>query len=351
LVALSLLSLPLSAGTSPPARVLAPQLSTALSAVCAVPVRQVRWSGDGRLVFACADGVVAAELPDLAPWPVVPNDLFPGGIRNVSRVALGGGKVLAFEKPFRLLLWDEARNRRVWARQKLDFLIIEAELVGDEAVYLGWWHHPEKPQPEGVAVWMGPLGGDFSLLRPVHRLPESAAVRRNFRAAWSAYGGAIEPDREGGFAVITTVAPGVHHYDRRGRLIEVLGAGLDELVVDELHEAVEVLSSDLPGRYGRFLNRQPMPDDLLWTADGPAILVRRPDGDRIAWELWYPGAEGVDVRLGLSSSQPNAHMDCDLRGSRLACVYSDLVGSGPPWQQEGRVEARLVTFELPRARR
>jgi hypothetical protein len=96
-----------------------------------------------------------------------------------------------------------------------------------------------------------------------------------------------------------------------------------------------------------------MPDDLLWTPHGPAILVRRPDGDRITWELWYVDADGVGetLRLGLSSSQPNAHMDCDLRGSRLACVYSDLVGSGPPWQQEGRVEERLVTFELPRVRR
>jgi hypothetical protein len=200
---------------------------------------------------------------------------------------------------------------------------------------------------------MGPLGGDYSKLRPVHRLPDSAAVHRNFQAAWSVYGGAIEPDREGGFAVITTVAPGVHHYDGDGRLVEVLGAGLDELVVDDLYEALEVLSRDLPGRYGRFLNRQPMPDDLLWTADGPAILVRRPDGEGIAWELWYVGADRVReaLRLGVSSSRPNAHMDCDLRGRRLACVYSDLVGRGGRWQQEGRVEERLVNFELPRVRR
>ena len=79
------------------------------------------------------------------------------------------------------------------------------------------------------------------------------------------------------------------------------------------------------------------------TTDGPAILVRLARGEAITWQLWYAGPTTVKTRIDLGITIPRigAHLSCDARERRLACVYS-LAGANPRTYQ-----SHLALFDLP----
>lgn len=201
------------------------------------------------------------------------------------------------------------------------------------------------------ALWTGPPSLDWSTLTPVHRISAGPQAIKNFGETIGPYGGAIDVGEDGTVAVTTTVEPGIYRYDGEGRLLEVLGKDLDQLVIRRMYDALEVYRRDVEGRYRDVVNRQAMTDDLVLTDRGPALVVRKAKGEEVAWELWFPDTKGLREvqRLDLHSRRPYAHADCDARGERLVCVFLQRRADQPIWQLDGtKAEAMLAVFDLSR---
>ena len=199
-----------------------------------------------------------------------------------------------------------------------------------------------------TAVWCGGVRESWEKYKPVHRLSSGVQI---FRDSFPRQSGAVAMGEDGSVTVITSAEPGVFHYAPDGKLIEKTGQSFDELVLTAMRELRTRFAGDVDGRYRLLLNTQPIIEDLVLTPRGPAIVVRIADRERTRWELWWPRADGRAVpptRLGIDRIGPFGHIQCDARGSSLACV-----GSKPDPKQASDFHISefapyLWIFELPK---
>jgi hypothetical protein len=177
--------------------------------------------------------------------------------------------------------------------------------------------------PAWGAVWVGPLKATWDELWPLHTLRGAEDSAQRFRYCLWPLGGALAVEPDGGIDVIVTCEPGVYRYGPDGRLREVLGAQLADLVGWGLKEAWISYPDDSTARYREIINRQPWVDDLVATPDGPAIVVRLHREGVTRWELWYPRSEGrcTRVELPFQVADPQVFLRAEARGARLAAVY------------------------------
>jgi hypothetical protein len=170
----------------------------------------------------------------------------------------------------------------------------------------------------GGPLWTGKPGAPWE----EHRLLYDASQRHDarYRTALAPYAGAVVFLDDHTVATITPVEAGVRRYRiSDGAALPVLGPDMTLLAAD-LTEAI--LDTDLGKRYEQ-LNRHATIDDLVALNSGPAVVVRTWSNGRTRWSLWLPSESSATRRLPLGvedSRTIGAHLRCDGRGWRLACI-------------------------------
>jgi hypothetical protein len=286
------------------------------------------WSGRDAFLIATDLGIYRVPVSGGVPTEVIKRAPLPDGLPDPTALSSDGQSVSAISwhsnGGFALRLVGQKRLR---AQRSLKLIPMDVAVSGSHSCVIGFAPNPLSEELKDVAAWCGGVSDSWPELKPLHFLHNDHA-RDLLRSALGPFGGrvAIEPD--GTVDVITSVQPGLFRYGADGKLKEVLGRSIDDLVIESMKEIQGRFAADLENRYRLILNTQPLIEDLVVTPKGPAIVVRLAEGDKIRWELWYPlrsGGVGERIRLGIDRIGPYGHLRCDTFGSDLACA-----GSLPP---------------------
>jgi hypothetical protein len=314
------------AAATPP-RAIAPVSDRALALSQSRNAYDVTWAND-RLLVATDRGVYALSRDGGAATEVIHGLPLPEGLPEPEELSSDGKSVAAVSwashGAFNLRLAD---RKRLVAQRSVRLIPLDVALRGDRACLLAFAPAPPSDNDKSAAVWCGSPSDSWGELKPLHRL-HSEHARDLFRSSLGSYDGAIAVESDGTLDVVTSSEPGLYRYGADGRLTEVLGQSMDELVLEGIKEVTSRFAGDLENRYRLLLNAQPTIDDLVVTPRGPAILVRLSEGEKIVWELWYPSRSGgvaERLRLGIDRIGPYGHLRCEARDAELACV-----GSMPP---------------------
>jgi len=312
--------------------------------------KDITWPSRETLIIATEQGVYGLRVGSGLPVEIIKGLAVPDGLLDPTALSSDGQSVSAISwnsnAGFSLRLTD---HKRLVAQRSFRLIPMDVAVFGSRACVVGFTPKPSSEADQDAALWCGSTSAAWGELTPMHHLHNDHALSL-FREAQGPFGGRIAIESDGTIDVITSVQPGVFRYSGDGKLKEVLGRSVDNLVIESMQEMRTVFASDLDHRYRLLLNTQPIIDDLVVTASGPAILVRLADGDKIHWELWYPlrsGGIGARVRLGIERIGPYGHLRCDVRGADLACV-----GSQPPVNEAALAKTaqawpHLWLFHLP----
>jgi hypothetical protein len=316
-------------------------------------VAAVAWLNDQTLLLADSRGISTFRPATGESTNVIPASPVPDGLPDPLSVSTDGVSVVANNGFARTAYACRvADKKRIFARSSPRFVVIDIAVWRDRLYVLGWPADMRGAvNPDGVAVWTGPVTGRFDQLLPLHRIqsgPESVSI---FNDSIATYGGALTVERDGTVDVVTAAEPGVFQYSTSGRVLRTLGTGMSELVQHRMHDINFTYGSNALARYQRVINAHPTIDGLIATDDGPALVVRVPRGDTIGWELWYPDATRTRARvtLGVTRKGPFGHLSCDARGRELACVYQRATTEREGLQEDpGKLSTVLVRFTLPK---
>lgn len=280
----------------------------------------VAWLNDDEVLVALIEGGVArvsAKTQKSSLW--IPKGPLPNGSPYPEMVATDGNLVVVMGGSLRHAMFRAADGRYLYGYQGGTLMPRGLAVADGKAFTLGWMTKigTGADQQRGVLFTQKP---DEELSAPIHRALSEDGLKR-WRLTAHPYGGSAVALGNGAIAIVSSAEPGVYRYDRNGKLTEVLGSGIDSLVVDSVR-LVESYAQDVVGRYSQILNRQPTIDDLVATPNGLAILVRVVSGANVGWELWTVGRTEVTARQPLEPKRrgPYGHMKCDARAKRLACV-------------------------------
>ncbi len=295
-------------------------------------------------------GLLSYPLSGGRPVTIVPPGMPPAGTMGVERVRSVGGIASIFSLHRQQFIVRLSDGRRLLSRAAPNFGVMDMVLAGDTLWVLGTpVNKTGADNPDGVALWRGTLAGEFSALRPVHRLAGSESSRRGFLYTPPPYAGAAAGLPDGSAWVVVASEPGLYHYDKGGRLVEILGQGLGELVISRLEDLNWKLATDPVGRYTQILNVQPTVDDLVVTPEGPAIVVRQVSENSVSWSLWYPAKDRLRavVPLGLERRGPLGNLACAIRGRALACLLGIPLSTKVTPPDVYREKYEVVVFDLP----
>lgn len=340
-----------AAAAAPATTILVPYSDRRLPAAAGKYVKDVTWLREGVILIATESGVYSVGVRSGDPVAIINGTPAPDGLPEPSALS-SDGKVVA------AISWDSnsgfalrlADHKRLVAQRSLKLIPMDVAISGERACYLGFMPHPPSEALKDVAAWCGGPSDSWAELKPLHDLRDAKAGS-DFRETFAPFGGRMVMEPDGTIDVITSVQPGVFRYGAGGKLKEVRGRSVEELVFVAQREIQTRFASDLENRYRLLLNAQALIDDLVATPDGPAILVRLAKGDKVTWELWYPSAAGgvsARIRLGIERIGPYGHLRCESRVSDLACV-----GSLPPRAEASVARTaqawpHVLLFKLPR---
>lgn len=282
----------------------------------------VVWLDDRQLLVGLLEGGVIRVTPgDGVSTPWLKQESLPVPVPEPELLASHGDTVVVMGGGRRSYLFLTRDGRYVGSRTGGGLNPRGVAISGGRAFYIGWVTKQGTDEDQQRGVLWSQVPGKPLNPRPLHRIVRGEDALRRWRLTMHPYGGSVVALPDGSVALITSAEPGVYRYDSSGRLIEVLGNGVDSLVVDS-PRLIKAYATEIVGRYRDVLDRQPTIDDLIVTPTGLAILVRTVKGDRIQWQLWRPGrTDIISVQpLEPGAHAPIGHMKCDARGLRLACV-------------------------------
>lgn len=303
------------------------------------------WNDDRTLLIG-GNGVRAFDVASGSVREIVAGEPLPNGLNMVTSIHADGQSLVATNAIRReQFIARVGSGKRVAALRTNRFYLIDSAVSGDRLFILGWpLTGNAVDNPRGVALWSAKLGGDIRDLKPVHAIAGGPAAVAIFNDSVYPHGGAVTRGPDGGVCAISAAEPGVYCYSAQQKLLHVYGSALRELVIERMHDVNFTFAEDSGRRYREIINVQPTVDGLVMTADGPAIIVRLARGNDIRWQLWYPGASTTAARvsLDLKISRIGAHLACDARGRRLACLY------GMPGASPRDYRSYLALFDLPK---
>jgi len=325
--------------------VLTPRIAHPVPPAVARFTADVAWETAESVLIATDRGVQRYSFRTRNAEPLVSTMALPEGLPKPEAVASDGASLMTTSHltvgGYAMRLVDRKRL----AAMRVALLPLDVTVRGSRACILALRMTEETEE----AVWCGPIGKSWLKYTLVHRLTSGTkAYQHSFSFSRA---GAVVLAEDGSLYVVTSSEPGVFHYSADGKLIERLGERSNELVVSWTHEVRRRFASDVEGRYRLLLNQQPLVEDLVLTPRGPALVVRVADKEKVRWELWWPRADGRKVppmRLGIDRIGPFGHLQCDARGTMLACT-----GSLPDQKKAAdfRVSEfvpHLWIFELPK---
>lgn len=282
----------------------------------------VTWLGDNDLLVALTiGGVVRVSLdPARVKLWLAQGDV-PDGVPSAELIASNGDLVVVMGGGIRNYVFRKRDGTPIDGFMGGPLNPRGLAVTRNTAFYMGWVtkNGTDEDQQRGV-LWSQAPGGKLSE-RPMHRIVSGDDALARWRLTMHPYGGSMVALPDGSIGVVTSAEPGIFRFDAQGKLLEVLGSGIDSLVVDS-PRLVKSYARDIVGRYDDVLDRQPSIDDLVATPSGLAILVRVAQEGRVQWQLWHPGKNEVERIRPLEPKLPGpiAHMKCEARGNRLACV-------------------------------
>jgi hypothetical protein len=315
-----------------------PAAERPLDAACGETVRSVAWTSDGELLLASRNGVRRYSVASGRCTPLF-------DLPHVAAIATDGESAVALGLPITVHAARIADGAKLFTHNAAEFRPIDIAVHRDRLYVFGFYTYDTKTALPSPSVWRGELTSDWSNLTPVHRV----TTREAFDVVHDAFpgrGAALAVEADGTLDVVSEAEPGVFRYRADGTPLPPLGISVRDLVLARFAE-MRAYRKDVSGRYRDILNRQPTIDDLVVTPDGPAIVVRLVDGDRIHWQLWYPNATTIAARVDLAATLTGSvgHIRCDARAARLACVLEQ-----PVDDISTRTRSLLVFYELPKVR-
>lgn len=310
----------------------------------------VAWLNDDEVLVALTKGGIAkvsAKTKQAARW--MPNGPLPTGSPYPELVATDGTVVVIVGGSLRHAIFRSADGKYLFGYHGGPLNARGLAVSGGKAFMMGWLTKAGTNADQQRGALFSQSAPDPLVESPIHRVLSSTSGLERWRLTAFPYGGASVALPDGSIAIITSAEPGVFRYDRNGRLVEVLGSGVDALVVDSLR-MVQSYADNVEGRYTQLLNRQAAIDDLVVTPAGLAILVRIAARGSIGWELWNVGSTDVIRRQPLATTRlgPFGHMKCEGRGVRLACVANFPGTKDASQPQTAGANPRLFFYRLTR---
>lgn len=309
----------------------------------------VAWLNDDEVLVALLHGGVArASVGSKKVTQWVPQGELPNGSPSPELVATDGKTVVIMGAGVRNYMFRTADGKYLSGYSGGRLYPRGVAVVDGKAVYMGWMGRAGEDNTlrRGV-LWTQRPGEDLSET-PGHRIFGGDDAVARWRSTTPPYAGSMVALADQSIAVMTVAEPGIFRYDRNGKLIEVLGGDSDALVLDSSRLAKEY-ARDVQARYTDFVNRRPLIEDLVaLPGNRVAALVRTAAGGKIGWELWQAEKTGFGRRTPLETKAlgPFAHMRCESRGARLACV-TNLPGAGQANQPEtAGANPRLLLYTL-----
>jgi hypothetical protein len=311
----------------------------------------VAWLNDDEVLVALRQGNVARVTvgsKKVTQW--VPHGELPDGFPYPEFIATDGELVMILGGGRRHYMFRSKDGKYLSSYGGGRLYPRGVAVVGGKAVYMGWMGQAGEDDTfrRGV-LWTQTPDADLSET-PMHRIFGGDDAVAQWRMTAPSYAGSMValPDRS--VAVMTVAEPGIYRYDRSGKLVEVLGGGVDSLLFDS-KALVRNYREDVHARYVQLVNRNPLIEDLVaLPGNGVAALVRIAANGKIGWELWHASKTGFTRKQPLETQTfgPFGHMRCESRSTRLACV-TNLPGiqhAGKP--ETSGANPRLLLFNLPR---
>lgn len=305
----------------------------------------LRWLGEDSL--ALVDGIEGLLRLDLAAGDSSPAALpFTAGRASNAgptvRLGLSDTHLAVGQSAF-LLRWQE-RNEGAPAHSISVEYLADLDVRRDQILLIGVRRDSKgRLSPEGAIVWRAALSRDTDP-EPVLRSAAGPGAQSMQDCALVDLS-QVRFLADGGFLVVPGVDPGIFLYDERSLLTrawDTARLGIDTGCPPH-PEQQPSLGAD-PAARTRFLSSRRVVDEILDLPDGPALLVRRADGDGIAWDLVQLDAESerVDTRpFPIRGYGSGDRIKADVLRDRLAVLIAGEIGSGSE-------EARVVVLELVR---
>lgn len=279
----------------------------------------VRFASDQSLFLALNDdGTV--EVPLASPGDLA-SEVIPGRrkLGFSSHHLAASADHLAVAGPAHAVTW---RTRTAPERKEAAFDIMPGiDLQGDRLLVLGARRDGAGEfAPEGALAWIGSLGSDLEDLNPVHFDFGGAQVPALNNCAGIEIGGArFAPD--GSYWIAPGVQGGVYHYAADGRLLRTWNTEELGIEVDCRRRSWKEFSTNFPNRIV-WLNERQVVDALLPSPTGPALIIRRFDGERPRWDLVILQKDQPPQRvpLDLPSINESTQVEADIRGDRIVVL-------------------------------
>lgn len=324
---------------------LSPSYSRQLPLPLFARARALAWSGDGQLLIATHNGVVAYDLTKNNYAALVSGQPIPNGIPDVVGLDSDGRTLFAFNADYSDLAAEARIGTIRDAHRRPALKISDVAMRSGKVAVIGYPVFLKGT--DFCQLWIGEPGAPWETFLPLHPIAQS--IEETVRYSLTPYGGAVTFLSDDTVAMISPAEAGIFRYKTDGTPLRPLARGLRELVVTRMVEATKGYAQDVDGRYREIFNKQPMIDDLVNTPDGLAIVVREwsPETRMVHWELWFPDTEGVRRRVPLSMTEQRiggGDLQCATRGTKLACIY------GHPAQPNGSITSELDVFDLAKIR-
>lgn len=198
----------------------------------------------------------------------------------------------------------------------------DIDVLGNRLAILGLMRSDTGMSPDGAIAWTGELGGDQVDLEPL-AYAKSGKGARPFDACATFVVGKIRFLSEGRIFLLPGAEPGAYLYSAAGKLErswDTAPLGLD-MRCDFDDDTLLKLGSDTKARL-EYVNRFITVDDVLPTAEGPGLLLRKVDEKGTSWRLALLRDEGGfdEMKVPVTSDSPHAHLRGDVLGERLFLV-------------------------------
>jgi hypothetical protein len=309
----------------------------------------VAWINDEEvLVVLTEGGVVRVSVKSKKASVWVPKGSLPDGSPYPELVATDGRLVVIMGGGMRHAMFRTIEGKYLYGYHGGALMPRGLAVTHGKAFALGWLTKIGTTADQQRGALFPQTPGSEVQESPIHRMLTEEGLQR-WRLTAHPYGGSAVALADGSVALVTSAEPGVYRYDRNGKLLEVLGSGIDDLIVDSV-ALVKSYGQDVDGRYRQLLNRQPTIDDLVATPGGVAILVRIASGPNVGWELWTVGRADIVSRQPLEPKRrgPFGHMKCESRGKRLACVTNLPGAEAARVSKTAGLAPRLFLYQLAR---
>lgn len=289
--------------------------------------RDIRWAGPLEVYVSMGkSGVIKTGTDSTGRTGAV----LPGGDRGgfpIAGLLARGDKHLFVASSMGAVGWAPLSGGKASGQRGL-LTVVDIDARSDTAAILGADSGPlQGLARDGAIAWVGSLSKGLSDLRPLMK-GRSNPGGKDMARCGVLQTGAIRFMPDGSVVVAPGAEPGIYRYSPSGKLLQSwdtapLGV-VDDCAIED--EELHLIARDFGERLAWYASRV-LIDDILPTADGPAVLLRRVERGTTKWELVMLPSRGRQMKrvpLPVSVATPGGHVRGDVRGDDIVLlVFED----------------------------